>query len=855
MSRKTRKLIWSAPLVAVLAIAGALAIFAVATPGGVFADTLSSAPSNLTAEADGWYAVDLDWDAPAQGSVTGYRIDMSKDGFIWETLVMDTGNSRTSYTDEHKLKAETNRHYRVFVLNYHGAGRVSVPTSAVTDDAEAPKKVTRLRANNVGQDKIMLNWTDPDNTGGLDIIQYCIRWATVIGMMPGDCMADGDATDDNGVILVNAEEATSPSCFAEPAGDVSMGTYIDTDLDPGTTRHYEIVVITRQDDAATGGVDDELASEASDTAVDTTDGAEKPGAPTVLTAVPIANDMINLYWYTPKQDGGTDITGYRVEVWKEDARQPEISVNPGRSDSATFDGGTIDSAVYRRDVPTVAAGDNPIPELVQLMVSVTSTTDKLEFRVFAENGTATGDGIRTSERSSNTVGVTSTAALGRPEGHGVTASTGLDGQINVTINPPTSEPTHYRIDSSKDGRNWEVEVASTRFTRFENNVYEDINLGPDVTRYYRVFILASNGRDLGPAAWNTAAGTTKVSTSPGAVKNLEAEGVSASQIDLSWDIPDSTGGRPIDNYQVQRANPAMDRTVEGGSWDNLACAVGSTTEYSDTDDLEINTKKFYRVIAINKEHPKEPGDSSQEMMTAEIEARVASATTQAGSPPGLVIGLTAEQASDSSGPTTGDTGTVLLWNKPSTAAGGAVEGYVVERSDDGGTTWDEIADEDDTGTARTDWTDPEHLAMGEMRMYRVAAKNSAGTGASAMIGYLGYHIDDGHTHPPVTTGELTVPSLPSPTVETVGGVKIISVLWDSGEGEERQIVQLLTENRMFVDVQTVGPDAITADFKGPDSDGDGVADGVAPGTYRVQIVARGTGTDFRNSGTVLVTVE
>ena len=58
--------------------------------------------------------------------------------------------------------------------------------------------------------------------------------------MPTDC-----EVDTVGVTLVNAEEATSPSCFAEPAGDVSMGTYIDAGLDPGATRHYEIVVITR----------------------------------------------------------------------------------------------------------------------------------------------------------------------------------------------------------------------------------------------------------------------------------------------------------------------------------------------------------------------------------------------------------------------------------------------------------------------------------------------------------------------------------------------------------------------------------------------------------------------------------
>ena len=51
MSRKTRKLIWSAPLVAVLAVAGALAIFAVMAPGSLFATELTDAPLNLNVEA------------------------------------------------------------------------------------------------------------------------------------------------------------------------------------------------------------------------------------------------------------------------------------------------------------------------------------------------------------------------------------------------------------------------------------------------------------------------------------------------------------------------------------------------------------------------------------------------------------------------------------------------------------------------------------------------------------------------------------------------------------------------------------------------------------------------------------
>ena len=66
MSRKTRKLIWTAPLVAVFAVAGALAMFVALAPNGAQADhiELPGAPQNLTAKADGTRAIDLDWSAP-----------------------------------------------------------------------------------------------------------------------------------------------------------------------------------------------------------------------------------------------------------------------------------------------------------------------------------------------------------------------------------------------------------------------------------------------------------------------------------------------------------------------------------------------------------------------------------------------------------------------------------------------------------------------------------------------------------------------------------------------------------------------------------------------------------------------
>ena len=56
MSRKTRKLIWSAPLVAVLAVAGVLAMFVMLAPDGALAhgpvDTAAHLPPDPVTKID-----------------------------------------------------------------------------------------------------------------------------------------------------------------------------------------------------------------------------------------------------------------------------------------------------------------------------------------------------------------------------------------------------------------------------------------------------------------------------------------------------------------------------------------------------------------------------------------------------------------------------------------------------------------------------------------------------------------------------------------------------------------------------------------------------------------------------------
>ena len=166
MSRKTRKLIWSVPLVAVFAVIGALAIFMAQTPDPAAAHGLPGAVSGVTATADGATKIKISWTAPASGTggdPTGYRIDVSDDTLAWTSLVADTESTVTSYTHS-GLQPDTVKFYRVFALNSAGTGPSSSDPlfdDAITGPATAPSAVLNLRAKAVGSSKIELSWTRP----------------------------------------------------------------------------------------------------------------------------------------------------------------------------------------------------------------------------------------------------------------------------------------------------------------------------------------------------------------------------------------------------------------------------------------------------------------------------------------------------------------------------------------------------------------------------------------------------------------------------------------------------------------------------------------------------------------------
>ena len=178
------------------------------------------------------------------------------------------------------LSAGTTRHYRVSAINANGTGAASNVDNATTDDAATtvPGAPTSLSATASGTSTINLTWTGPSDNGGSPITGYRIE--------------------------VSSNGGTSWTNRVANTGTTST-THSHTGLSAGTTRHYRVSAINSVGTGAASNVDNATTDDAATTV---------PGAPTSLTATASGSTRIDLDWDAPSSDGGSPITGYRIEV-------------------------------------------------------------------------------------------------------------------------------------------------------------------------------------------------------------------------------------------------------------------------------------------------------------------------------------------------------------------------------------------------------------------------------------------------------------------------------------------------------------------------------------------------------------
>ncbi len=322
MSRKTRKLMWSVPLIAAVAVIGALAAFMTLQPGETEAQTLAAPGQvqNVMLESTGPTSLKLTWDAPTDGGrPTAYRIDVSDDGLTWQLEDGSLPAQATEYEDT-GLSARETKYYRIFAHNTSGTkiGPVAFPTPAmaVTDASttpEDPDDVTATRgtavnppssATDATRTMITLRWDEPDEPDGTSIVEYKIAYA----INPADLSLDDQVQSLTVVNNIDEADDDHVYCGFTAGNDGLDCQYTFDGLLEHQTWHFQIYAVN-EDAMGTVGTGD-----ASDSKSATTDDGVLPAPPTDLWAsVNRSENDIRIYWEVPDDPAGAPVNGYLIQ--------------------------------------------------------------------------------------------------------------------------------------------------------------------------------------------------------------------------------------------------------------------------------------------------------------------------------------------------------------------------------------------------------------------------------------------------------------------------------------------------------------------------------------------------------------
>ncbi len=305
--------------------------------------TVPDAPSQLTATAAGRTIINLSWTAPTNtggAAITGYQIEVSNTGTAntWTNLVANTQSTTTTYAHT-GLSAGVTRHYRVRAINSVGPGAVSATRSATTDtpNATVPDAPSQLTATAAGRTSINLSWTAPSDNGGATITGYQI-------------------------------EVSNAGAWSELA-TTRATTYTHTNLAAGTTQVYRVRAVN-----SVGN------SDASNTVSATTDALATPDAPTELTITASGPSTLVLSWTAPLDDGGSAITGYRIDTSSDG--QSDWTVLVASTPSTTYTVTNLPLPVYFRVIALNAIGQGTPSEVVNVTPKALSLSSTISDQIY-----------------------------------------------------------------------------------------------------------------------------------------------------------------------------------------------------------------------------------------------------------------------------------------------------------------------------------------------------------------------------------------------------------------------------------------------------------------------------------------
>ena len=309
----------------------------------------------------------------------------------------------------------------------------------------------------------------------------------------------------------------------------------------------------------------------------------KPSATRNLTARSVANTQINLSWSAPSKTGGSDITGYKIEVSTDSGDNWTVLEATTSSSDTTYShkGLTSGNTRHYRVSAINDIGTGPVSN----KASATAMSPASDITT----PTANDDGSHTLWTATLTVEEINTSEFGYYR---------LTSKGTLSSDAFTIGDTSYPVATLSDVRNsdppgLEFFQQTTGFpAEFSNWVlYLDGTAFRVSDASGHSFAITWPNPNLNWADDDSVAVKLVRLNKPSATRNLTAKGHSNTQIDLSWRTPEKTGG-DISGYKIEVS-------TDSSTWADLVADTESMATTYSHKGLSSGNKRYYRVSAIN----------------------------------------------------------------------------------------------------------------------------------------------------------------------------------------------------------------------------------------------------------------